>query len=103
MTKSPADGKRVQDFCKTLDRAESEAIALALEVKADLLLIDERQGTETAHSLGLKTTGVLGILIQAKRRGLSGPIGPVLNRLVSELGFHISESTRSEVLRLAGE
>lgn len=102
-TRIPTDDVRVQSLCKTLDQAESEAISLALEVKADLLLIDERQGTETALSLGLKTTGVLGVLIQAKRRRLIGPLEPMLNRLVVELGFHISDSTRSEALRLAGE
>lgn len=102
-TRNPTDDERINSLCRTLDRGESEAISLALEVKADLLLIDERQGTEAALSLGLRTTGVLGVLIQAKRRGMIGPIGPILNRLVSELGFHISEATRSEVLRLAGE
>mgnify|MGYP001767929126 CR=1 FL=1 len=48
-----------------LDGGESEAIALAIELSADLILIDERKGTEAARRLGLTTIGVLGVLLEA--------------------------------------
>jgi predicted nucleic acid-binding protein len=48
-----------------LDAGETQAIALALENRADLLLMDERDGTVAARKLGLAVTGTLGVLDQA--------------------------------------
>src|SRR4051812_10798964 len=53
-----------------LDPGETQAIALAIELRADLVLMDERKGTRAANHLGLPTIGVFGVLLQAKRAGL---------------------------------
>lgn len=53
-----------------LDRGEYDAIRLALNCHADLVLMDEREGVEEARSLGLAVTGTLGILDQAAARNL---------------------------------
>ena len=50
-----------------LDEGEAEAIALALESGADLVLLDERRGRQRAARLGLRVTGVLGVLLEAKQ------------------------------------
>jgi predicted nucleic acid-binding protein len=53
-----------------LDAGEIQAVALALENRADLLLIDERDGTAAARDLGLTVTGTLGVLDHAAALGL---------------------------------
>jgi predicted nucleic acid-binding protein len=52
-----------------LDEGEAQAIILAMERRADLLLLDERDGTAAARALGLTVTGTLGILDWAASRG----------------------------------
>ena len=53
-----------------LDRGEHDAILLALQVKADLVIMDEREAVEEARRLGLTVTGTLGVLDRAAERGL---------------------------------
>lgn len=86
-----------------LDRGEAEAIALALEFKADELLIDERLGRREAIRLGLSITGVLGVLLIAKRRGLIPAVQPVMDALIAEAGFRVSQQLYKDVLNAAGE
>lgn len=86
-----------------LDEGEAEAIALAVEMQADLLLIDERAGRRAATRLGLERIGLLGVLLEAKQQGHLNALAPLLDALRQEAGFWISESLRHRVLELAGE
>ena len=88
---------------QNLDRGEAEAIALALELKANELLIDERLGRREATRLGLSITGVLGILLIAKRRELIHKIEPVMSDLIFQASFRISRQLYKEVLLAADE
>lgn len=85
-----------------LGPGESEAIALAVEVKADLILLDDRDARAAASGLGLKVGGVCGILLRAKATGEIPSVGPELDRLRG-IGFYLTEATRRHVLGLAGE
>jgi predicted nucleic acid-binding protein len=101
--RAPADAGRVAELRSGLDAGESEAIALAIELSADWVLIDEELGRRAAVGLGLQTTGVCGILLRAKGAGLIPAVGPLLARLVSEIDFHVGPRLFEHVLRIAGE
>jgi predicted nucleic acid-binding protein len=53
-----------------LDAGEKAAIGLAMEVQADLLLMDERRGVRIARNKGFRVAGTLAILNMAARRDL---------------------------------
>lgn len=86
-----------------LDPGETAAIELALEIQADALLVDERRGHAVAKRLGVRTIGVLGILLQSKRSGLVPRIDTLLDALETEAQFWISPDLRQRVRELAGE
>lgn len=93
----------VEALSHEVDRGEAAAIALAAETDADLLLIDERRGRKAAMRLGQRVIGVLGVLIEAKRRAHLLAVRPVLEALTAEAGFRVSNALYTRVLEAAGE
>ncbi len=93
----------IMALCQDLDLGEAESIALALELKADLILMDERDGRHRAIQLGLKPVGVVGVLFTAKARGQVTKVRPMLDALRQQAGFYLGDSLYKEVLRLAQE
>jgi predicted nucleic acid-binding protein len=53
-----------------IEEGEAEAILLAEQLGADLILLDDRRAREVAQNRGLKVVGTLGILIDAAQRNL---------------------------------
>ena len=85
-----------------LDEGEAEAIALAQELSADVLLIDEHLGRAAATRLGVRIIGLLGVLIEAKHRGLIQEIKAPVDALM-KLGFRVKQDLYQRVLQAAGE
>lgn len=83
-TQSVLDVQANQD---DIDLGEAEAIILALELKADLILMDERRGRALAINYGLNITGLLGVLLQAKCNDLIPTVKPLLDQLIETADF----------------
>ena len=80
-----------------LDAGEREAVRLASELKADLLLMDHREGRAFALSRQLPVTGNLGALERADVVGLLPDLPATLARLEAS-GFYLSVRSRDSVL-----
>jgi predicted nucleic acid-binding protein len=101
--RSPSESSQVNAFLQSLHRGESEALALALELQADLILIDELAGRHVASEIGVRPLGTLGVLLEAKSNGLVPEVRPLMERLRSELNFFISKALQQQIVELAGE
>jgi uncharacterized protein len=84
------DRALVEALAAQLGSGEAEAIALAVEVAADIVLIDERRARAVATRLGRRVVGVLGVLVEAKARGHLLAVRPVLEALTIRAGFRVS-------------
>jgi uncharacterized protein len=83
-----------------LDGGESEAIALASQMKAELVLLDERDARRVALRLNMKTTGVLGILLKAHRMNVIPDLSQALQDLKMKAGFHLSAELVRAILQV---
>jgi predicted nucleic acid-binding protein len=86
----------------SLGAGESEAISLALETKAHLVLLDDRPARRLAQALHVPIIGTLGILLAAKRNNLLPSVRPSLDTLLQR-DFRISQSLYEQVLLDANE
>jgi len=85
-----------------LDRGEAEVIVLAEEIEADAVLIDDLKGRKTAMLRGLTVIGTIGVLLDAKERGLVDDVKPLLDELIRKK-IRISRELYNHALELAQE
>lgn len=86
----------------SLGDGEREALALALEIQAERILLDDRAARRVGQELNLHVTGTAGILLVAKRHALIPRIRPYLDRLM-EKSFFVGPDLYDDLLRRAGE
>ncbi len=97
------DDKVARALRRELDDGEAEAIALALQLKVESILMDERDGRSIAKSMELIPIGIIGVLIRAKQNGDIDSVKEVLNKLMNEAGFYITDSLLKNILSEIGE
>ncbi len=93
----------VRGFPAELGPGERETIALALESRADLIIIDDQLGRHTAREKGLTVTGTVGVLVEAKQKSLIQSLKPILDDLISKAGFWVSQKLYDRVLEVSHE
>lgn len=92
----------VKRLCKVLNPGESEAIALAKELKADLIVLDDELARKIARNEGFKVSGLLALIVKAKKEQLIPSVKPILNELKAK-GFYLSETLYNKILEESKE
>lgn len=87
---------------RRLGPGESEAIALAFELRIRRVVIDALRARVVAARLGLEVVGAAALLVLAKRRGIIPAARPLLDAMLAE-GFRVSTKVYADLLRLADE
>jgi len=85
-----------------LGPGETEVLMLALEIRESIVILDDALARQIAETRGIRFTGTLGILLDAKRNGLVPSVAPLLDQLHA-LRFRLAPHTRMAILKLAGE
>ena len=85
-----------------LDAGETESISLALETRAQWVILDDLQARRLAKELGLAVVGTAGVLFAAKQRGFIAAVRPPLDALRAA-GFRLRKDVYEEILKAAGE
>jgi predicted nucleic acid-binding protein len=86
-----------QEIERSLDKGEASSIALALESRNAVLIIDEIKGRKIAGSLNIEIIGTIGILLQANKIGLLKDVLSVILKMVNN-GFRLSDKIVAALL-----
>lgn len=92
----------MNDFKSILDKGELQAISIAIDLKADLIIIDEKLGRIVASSMGFDITGLVGILVTPKDKNLISSVKDALDKVIL-LGCRISEKLYNTTLKSCNE
>jgi uncharacterized protein len=102
-TREIRDRRLFLQLSGALHRGEAAAVVLASETPNAVLVIDESDGRAAGRRLALRVTGSLGVVVEAKRRGLVPEAAPVIQELRTTGALWLSENIVQHTLALAGE
>jgi predicted nucleic acid-binding protein len=102
-TREVSDKRAAVRLANLVDEGEAEAIELAKELQADLLLIDERKGRRLAVEEGVPVIGLLGVVLLAKRRGLVLSARRLMETLREDAGVYLANDLLDKALATVGE
>lgn len=85
-----------------LDPGEASAIALAIEQTDSLLIMDDLKGRRYAERLGIKVTGTLGVIVEAKLSGHIEAVKPFISK-IKQTNFRLTSELEAKVLEKAME
>ncbi len=100
--KSVSDPTLAAALADHLDGGEREVIALATELRAKMVIMDETAGRRELDARAIPYVGTIGALMQAKLRGLLAELRPELEQL-RKCGFHVSDRICEACLRSVSE
>jgi len=101
VTPTPEPTPEIEAVTQALGPGEQQAIVLAHSLGAPLLM-DERLGRAAARRLGVRVTGVVGVLVRAKEDGFIPKVRPVLEEIRQE-GYWLSDTLLDAAAKLARE
>lgn len=99
---SPENAHYQQILEMDLDEGEASAIALSLEMKNPILMLDDLKGRKVADKLNLRYSGTFGLILKAKQLGLINSVKPILEKIKST-NFRFDKKLFEKVLEQAGE
>lgn len=85
-----------------LDEGEASAIALAMDLKRSILIIDDLKGRKVAEHLNVRYSGTLGLILRAKQEGILVSVKPIIKK-IEKTNFRIDKNLILTILNEAGE
>jgi predicted nucleic acid-binding protein len=86
----------------SLDLGESTALSLAFEIPDSIVILDDLKARKVARNLGLKITGTIGVIVNAKLKGTIPSVKEILDKII-KTDFRINAKIINEAISAAGE
>jgi predicted nucleic acid-binding protein len=96
------DRTAVDRLRSRVGQGEAEAIVLARELGADALILDDATARRVAEAEGQRVVGLLGLLLEGKKRAIVSVVRPLLDEMIAA-GYFVDDALYRLILQQAGE